>query len=118
MPANAPGEVFAVEPSFKEYLPKFLNGEEVEPIISDDQFGRLLSVYRPLKNAAGKTVAYVGADISMESITRDEAMFFIKLLSLFFALSLIIGIVGFLIVGHCGASRIKYEDREQRQCLH
>ena len=93
VPANAPGEVFAIEPSFKEYLPKLLNGEEVEPIISDDQFGWLLTVYRPLKNAAGKTVAYVGADISMESIIRDEAMFFIKLLSLFFGLSLIIMMV-------------------------
>ena len=49
VPANAPGEVFAIEPSFKEYLPKLLNGEEVEPIISDDQFGWLLTVYRPLK---------------------------------------------------------------------
>ena len=100
VPANAPGEVFAIEPSFKEYLPKLLNGEEVEPIISDDHFGWLLTVYRPLKNAAGKTVAYVGADISMESIIRDEAMFFIKLLSLFFGLSLIIMMVIIEVMKH------------------
>jgi len=100
VPANAPGEVFDVEPSFKEYLPKLLNGEEVEPIISDDHFGWLLTVYRPLKNAAGKTVAYVGADISMESIIRDEAMFFIKLLSLFFGLSLIIMMVIIEVMKH------------------
>lgn len=100
VPANAPGEVFAIESSFKEYLPKLLNGEEVEPIISDDQFGWLLTVYRPLKNAAGKTVAYVGADISMESIIRDEAMFFIKLLSLFFGLSLIIMMVIIEVMKH------------------
>lgn len=100
VPANAPGEVFDVEPSFKEYLPKLLNGEEVEPIISDDHFGWLLTVYRPLKNAAGKTVAYVGADISMESIIRDEAIFFIKLLSLFFGLSLIIMMVIIEVMKH------------------
>ena len=72
-----------------------MNGEEIEPIISDDQFGWLLTVYKPLRNAAGKTVAYVAADVSMESIVRDEAMFFIKLLSLFFGLSIIIMMIVF-----------------------
>jgi HD-GYP domain-containing protein (c-di-GMP phosphodiesterase class II) len=48
----------------------------------------------------GKTVAYVAADISMESIVRDEAMFFIKLLSLFFGLSLIIMMVIIEVMKH------------------
>ena len=89
-PGGSPGDRIDFDPSFEPYLPNLLAGEEIEPIISDDQFGWLLTVYRPLKNAAGKTVAYVAADISMESIVRDEAMFFIKLLSLFFGLSIII----------------------------
>ena len=90
-----PGSVLEFDPSFLPYLPKLLNGEEIEPIISDDQFGWLLTVYKPLRNAAGKTVAYVAADVSMESIVRDEAMFFIKLLSLFFGLSIIIMMIVF-----------------------
>ena len=90
---GAPGDVIAFDPSFEPYLPSLLAGNEIEPIISDDQFGWLLTVYKPLKNAAGKTVAYVAADISMESIVRDEAKFFVKLLSLFFGLSLIIMIL-------------------------
>ena len=89
-PGGKPGDVVEFDPSFEPYLPTLLAGGEIDPIISDDQFGWLLTVYRPLKNAAGKTVAYVAADISMESIVRDEAMFFIKLLSLFFGLSIII----------------------------
>jgi len=90
VPASEPGSVVEFDPSFEPHLPKLLNGEEIEPIVSDDQYGWLLTVYRPIQNAAGQTVAYVAADISMESIIRDEAMFFVKLLSLFFGLSLII----------------------------
>jgi len=89
-PGSEPGSIVAFDESFISYLPKLLEGEDIEPIISDDQYGWLLTVYRPVRNAAGKTVAYVAADISMESIVQDEAMFFIKLLSLFFGLSIII----------------------------
>ena len=89
-PGSEPGSIVAFDESFISYLPKLLEGEEIEPIVSDDQYGWLLTVYRPVRNAAGKTVAYVAADISMESIVQDEAMFFIKLLSLFFGLSIII----------------------------
>ncbi|SHL81801.1 HD-GYP domain-containing protein, partial [Fibrobacter sp. UWH4] len=37
-----------------------------------------------------RTVAYAAADISMDEVSSDEAMFFIKMLSLFFGLSIII----------------------------
>lgn len=99
-PGGAPGDVVAFDPSFEPFLPKLLAGETIDPIESDDQFGWLLTVYRPLKNAAGKTVAYVAADISMESIVRDEAMFFVKMLSLFFGLSLIIMMVIIEVMKH------------------
>ena len=99
-PGGAPGDVIAFDPSFEPFLTKLLAGEAIDPIESDDQFGWLLTVYRPLKNAAGKTVAYVAADISMESIIRDEAMFFVKLLSLFFGLSLVIMMVIIEVMKH------------------
>ena len=85
-----PGAVIPFDPTFVPYLPKLLNGEPIEPIISDDQYGWLLTVYKPLKNFEGKTVAYVAADISMGEIITDQAKFFIKLLSMFFGLSIII----------------------------
>ena len=89
-PGSDPGEVVAFDPSFKPYLPNLFKGEPIEPIISDDQYGWLLTVYKPLHNKAGKTVAYVAADISMGEIVYDQAKFFIKLLSMFFGLSIII----------------------------
>ena len=87
---SEPGSVVDFDPSFEPYLPTLLAGGEIEPIISDDKFGWLLTVYTPLKDASGRTVAYAAADISMDEISSDEAMFFIKMLSLFFGLSIII----------------------------
>ena len=87
---SAPGDIIPFDPSFVPYLPTLFKGGEIDPIISDDSYGWLLTIYRPLKNSSGTTVAYVAADISMEEITHDEATFFIKFLSLFFGLSLII----------------------------
>ena len=87
---SKPGDVIPFDPSFEPLLPKLLAGEEIDPIISDDQYGWLLTVYKPLKNSSGKTVAYVAADIAMGEIIYDQAKFFIKLLSMFFGLSIII----------------------------
>jgi len=87
---SAPGDIIPFDPSFVPYLPTLFKGGEIDPIISDDSYGWLLTIYRPLRNSTGTTVAYVAADISMEEITHDEATFFIKFLSLFFGLSLII----------------------------
>ena len=89
-PGAKPGDVVLFDPSFEPYLPTLFAGGEIEPIISNDQYGWLLTVYTPLKNSRGKTVAYVAADIDMTEVSAEEAMFFIKMLSLFFGLSIII----------------------------
>lgn len=83
--ASQPGEVVEFDPTFVPYLPKLFKGEEIEPIISDDQYGALLTVYKPLKGSI-----YVAADITIGSIAADEAKFVIKLISVFFGLSIII----------------------------
>ena len=79
-PGSEPGSVVDFDPSFEPYLPTLLAGGEIEPIVSDDKFGWLLTVYTPIKNSSGRTVAYAAADISMDEISSDEAMFFIKML--------------------------------------
>ena len=95
MPADGeepsqPGDVIPFDQSFEKYLPSLLKGDTIEPVISDDSYGWLLTVYKPLKDSSGTTVAYVAADITMESIVMDEISFLIKELSLFFGVSLVI----------------------------
>ena len=88
---NQPGDVIEIESDFFPYLPKLLKGEEVEePFITNGRYGHLLTVLRALKNSEGKTVAYVAADVTMEKIAADESRFVVKLLSMFFGLSVII----------------------------
>ena len=83
--AGQPGDIVEFDPTFIPYLPKLFKGEEIEPIISDDQFGKLLTVYKPLKGST-----YVAADIAIDEIVADESKFVVKLLSMFFSLSVII----------------------------
>ena len=87
---SPPGDIIPFDQSFEPYLPALFKGDTIDPIISDDTYGWLLTIYKPIKDSHGKTAAYVAADISMESILEDDASFFIKFFSLFFGLSIII----------------------------
>ncbi|MBP5435713.1 HD domain-containing protein [bacterium] len=88
--ASEVGEVVPFDESFADKIPTLLAGGEIEPLVTDDTYGWLLTVYKPIKNKENKVVAYVAADISMEQILSDDAVFFIKTLSLFFGISIII----------------------------
>lgn len=82
-PASKPGEVIPFDPSFKQYIPELLNGEKIEPVISNDSYGWLLTIYQPVYNAAGECVCYAAADISMKSLIKYETEFIVKLICLF-----------------------------------
>ena len=88
--ASEAGEIVPFDESFADKIPILLAGGEIEPLVTDDTYGWLLTVYKPIKNKENKVVAYVAADISMEQILSDDAVFFIKTLSLFFGISIII----------------------------
>lgn len=79
------GEVVPFDEGFTEYLPALKAGEEIQPIISSDQYGWLCSVYTPLHDSNNKTVAYACTDIDMRDITADINSFLMKLLGLVFS---------------------------------
>ena len=87
---DKPGDRVAFNQGFAPVRENLLRGERVEPIITIDEYGWLLTAYEPLKNSAGKTVAYVGVDISMGDLIYEQSKFFIKLLTMVFGLSVII----------------------------
>ena len=80
---SPPGTVIEFDEGFSEYLPALLAGESIEPIITDDKYGWLLTVYEPIKNFAGETVAYAAADISMNSLRSRMHSFLAQEISLF-----------------------------------
>ena len=80
---DEPGTVLPVEESFMEVLPKLLAGDPIDPIITDDSYGWLITVYCPVVDDSGRTVCYAAADVSMELVEQQQRSFMIKLLSLF-----------------------------------
>lgn len=89
-PGSAPGTVIEFDESFKASLPTLLSGGEIDPIISNETYGWLLTVYTPLKNAEGQTVCYLAADLSMERVISNEHTFVIGIIVLFAAFFILI----------------------------
>ena len=85
-----PGAIVDFDPSFYEYIPSLLAGEPIEPIISDDFYGWLLTAYAPVYNDAGECVCYAAADTSMEKLRHDELQFMAQELRLFLGSFLLI----------------------------
>ena len=59
------------ESGFGARAAKMMRGEEINPIISDDGLGWLMSVLYPLKTADGQTACYVAVDILMTEVMED-----------------------------------------------
>ena len=78
-----PGQIIPYQEHFKPYISEALRGEEIPPIIMDDEYGWLLSIFKPVKNAAGETVCYSCVDIRMSHLWDDEKNFLAKVISLF-----------------------------------
>lgn len=88
--ANEPGSVIAYDSTIKKYKDDFITGEaEIQRDITNDEFGWLLSVYEPVHDTDGKTLCYVGVDMSMNRLRQTEFAFLTKIISLF---------IGFLIL--------------------
>lgn len=82
-PGGEPGEVIPFDEAFLPYLEDLLAGNPIEPIISNDSFGWLLTVYTPVLDRAGECVCYAAVDISMAQLLKDECGYLARILSLF-----------------------------------
>ncbi len=85
-----PGTVFAYDESFRELVPSLLAGESIDPIITDDTYGWLLTVYRPVTDSNGTVQAYVCADVAMSQVLTDETVFLAKVSALIIGASLVL----------------------------
>lgn len=90
VPGNEPGDVVPFDETFYDLLPDLLAGRDIAPIISNDQYGWLLSVYLPIRDASGRCLAYAAADVAMSDVISDRYMFLIRMLSLLLGASIII----------------------------
>ena len=78
-----PGTVIGFDNAFMQYVPALLAGEQIDPIISNETYGWLLTVYLPVYGQDGTCQCYVGVDILMRQLAANERVFLVKVLSLF-----------------------------------
>lgn len=87
---DKPGEVIPYDTTVEKYADLLLKGEEIPMDITSNQYGWLLTVYAPVKDAAGKTACYVGVDMSMDKLRSEEIAFLAKIISLFIGVLVLI----------------------------
>ena len=98
-----PGTVIEMEEYLLPHRDEFLTGKEVEPLLDDTIYGRLLSVFVPVYDSEGNTACYAAADIRVEDIWLSTLNFMTKIFSLFmgfyiFILALCIWLVDYHLI--------------------
>ncbi len=101
--AQKPGDIIELEEYLQPYKEDLLAGRDIEPLLDDTIYGRLLTVFRPVKDIHGKCVCYAAADIKVEEIRMATLNYMIKVFSLFmgfyiFILSLCIWLVDYHLI--------------------
>ena len=90
LPGEDPGSVESFDPSFADYIPALLAGEPIDPIVSNDAYGWLLTVYAPVYNDAGECVCYAAADVSMQKLRNNELRFMAREISFYLGFFILI----------------------------
>lgn len=81
--ADKPGDVVEFEESLAPYIDDLLAGKPIPPIITDDEYGYLLTLYKPLYDKNGDCQCYAAVDLSMDILSDYAHTFVIKLIALF-----------------------------------
>ena len=89
-PGSEPGDVIEFDKAFMDKLPTLLSGGEIAPIMSNEKYGWLLTIYKPVFDSKGVCQCYVGVDINMSHIATNGYQFVARVFSLFFGFFLLI----------------------------
>ena len=89
-PGSQPGDVVEFDEAFMKDLPILLAGGEIPPITSNEKYGWLLTIYKPVYDSQGVCQCYVGVDINMNHIATSGYQFMARVISLFFGFFLLI----------------------------
>ena len=84
MPGGEPGDVVGFKETIGEYRGDLSEAEKLEPIVVNDKFGWVLTVFEPVMDSMGIVRAHAGVDISMHQIMMEARSFRVRIISLFF----------------------------------
>ena len=118
------GDFVDFDEAFMPYVPNLLRGESIEPIISDETFGWLITFYEPVYDSAGQCKAYAAADISMNLLNRNNTAFLVQCCSMFFGFFIVVLAIGLWVAENSitipinsidmASGSVKYESKENR----
>ena len=120
-----PGTVIELEEYLQPYKADLLAGRPIEPLLDDTIYGKLLTVFEPVYDAAGNCVCYAAADIKVEDIRLSALNYMTKVFSLFmgfyiFILTLCIWLVDYHLIYPISAMTVSarkfaYDSEEARE---
>lgn len=123
--ASPPGSIEDFDPSFYEYKEDLLAGRPIPPVINNDKYGNLLTIYKPVYNSVGKCTCYAAIDFSMDQITEYGATFITKVIALFSGVVVFIFVLGLTFIENniilpvntmaCCARNFVYDSEEARK---
>lgn len=90
---SEPGDIIPFDASFESYIPTLLAGGEIEPIITNDTYGHLLTIYKPIYDSSGKCVCYAAADVQMQNISAYGRNFLTSMVLVFLAFFMVVSII-------------------------
>lgn len=89
-----PGEVRPIDERMKPYLPALLAGQNVAPVVTDEGYGWIMSIYMPVYNDDLDCVCYAIADVSLERLHSDGISYLIRLSILYVSVFAVIFVIG------------------------
>ena len=81
--AESIGKMIPYDEGFEPYIPQLLAGEEIDPIMTNDRYGYLLTVAVPVFNSSGNCTCYAIADVDMMRLRDTGISFLTEIASVF-----------------------------------
>ncbi len=92
VPAGEKGSLVDIDPGFLPYMDKLLSGEKIDPIMTNAQYGPLLTVAEPVYDSDGRCVCYAIADVDMGHLNSSSQSFLAEIISVFLAYFILLGV--------------------------
>ena len=93
--------------SFDKISDKLIRGERVPAVISDQEYGWIISISYPYISSAGELIGYVCVDISMDQVVADRQTFLLNVVIIMAVITLVFTVIYLLLVNNIVVRPIK-----------
>ncbi|MCR5418191.1 MAG: HD domain-containing protein [Lachnospiraceae bacterium] len=83
VPAFEIGSVVPFDDELGDNVTALLRGEKIDPVITYDSYGHLLTAYEPVYDSDGRCVCYAAADVDMEKLNILKHSFHTETVTVF-----------------------------------